>query len=176
MEENKVSKEYMTVGTIVNTHGIKGEIRVMPMTSDSSRFDYLLYTVIAVEGKLKEFRVSSVRYHKQFVLLKLHGIDTVEDAEKLKGLELLVDRKNAKPLDEDEYFMCDLVGLKVYEEDKFLGELTDVLETGSNDVYIVTAADKKELLIPALKSVILEVDLENSKMQVKLPEGLLDEV
>jgi len=172
----KKERDYLAVGKIVNTHGIRGELRVIPMTSDISRFDYLLYTWIRVDGKLKEYRVSKVRYHKQFVLVKLQGVDSMTDAEALKGCELLVDRQNARPLEEDEYFICDLIGMKVYEEDRLLGELTEVLETGSNDVYVVTGEDKKEILVPALKQVVTLVDLKNKSMQVKLPEGLLDEV
>lgn len=172
----KKEKDFLAVGKIVNTHGVKGEVRVIPMTSDVSRFDYLLYTWIKVDGKLREFRVTQVRYHKQFVLVKLQGVNNMTDAEALKGCELLVDREHARPLEEDEYFICDLIGMQVYEGDKLLGELTDVLETGSNDVYVVTDSNKKEILIPALKSVVTEVDMEHKRMQVILPEGLLDEV
>jgi len=173
--ENK-ERDFLAVGKIVNTHGVRGELRVIPMTSDISRFDYLLYTWIRTDEKLREYRVSKVRYHKQFVLVKLQGIDTMTDAEALKGCELLVDRQHARPLEEDEYFICDLIGLKVYEDERLLGELTEVLETGSNDVYVVTGEDGKEILVPALKSVVTLVDLENGRMRVKLPEGLLDEV
>ena len=173
--ENR-ERDFLAIGKIVNTHGVRGELRVIPMTSDISRFDYLLYTWIRVEGKPREYRVSKVRYHKQFVLVKLQGIDNMTYAEALKGCELLVDRQNARPLEEDEYFICDLIGLMVYEGDKLLGELTEVLETGSNDVYVVTGEDRKEILVPALKSVVTQVDLKNRRMQVKLPEGLLDEV
>jgi len=170
-------KDFLAVGKIVNTHGVRGELRVIPMTSDISRFDYLLYTWIRVDGRLREYRVTKVRYHKQFVLVKLQGIDNMTDAETLKGCELLVDREHARPLEEDEYFICDIIGMQVYEGDQLLGELTDVLETGSNDVYVVTdRKTKKEILIPALKSVVTQVDLENKRMQVILPEGLLDEV
>ena len=145
--ENR-ERDFLAIGKIVNTHGVRGELRVIPMTSDISRFDYLLYTWIRVEGKPREYRVSKVRYHKQFVLVKLQGIDNMTDAEALKGCELLVDRQNARPLEEDEYFICDLIGLMVYEGDKLLGELTEVLETGSNDVYVVTGEDRKEILVP----------------------------
>jgi 16S rRNA processing protein RimM len=176
MITEKQDRDFLAVGKIVNTHGVKGELRVIPMTSDISRFDYLLYTWIKVDGQYREYRVTGVRYHKQFVLVKLQGVDNMTDAEALKGCELLVDRQHARPLDEDEYFICDIIGMKVYEDDRLLGELTEVLETGSNDVYVVTGENKKELLIPALKSVVTDVDLEKRIMHVKLPEGLLDEV
>ncbi|NMA67111.1 MAG: 16S rRNA processing protein RimM [Clostridiaceae bacterium] len=169
-------KEYLAIGKVVNTHGVKGEIRIIPLTSDLSRFDYLLFVNTEWEGKLKEFRVTSARFHKNFVLLKLKGIDTMDDAEKLKGQELLVERKHARKLEEDEYFICDIIGLEVFEDDVYLGVITDVLQTGGNDVYVVNNKEtKKEILIPAIKSVVLEVDLENKRMKVKLPEGL-DEI
>lgn len=173
-----MQNDYLAVGKVVNTHGVRGELKVMPMTSDNSRFDYLLYVTAQFEGKPKEFRVTSARLHKNFVLMRLQGIETMDDAEKLKGQELLVQRKNARPLEEDEFFICDILGLEVYEESQLLGTLIDVLETGSNDVYVIQNPDKgkKDLLLPALKSVILSVDIEGKRMQVKIPEGLVDEV
>ena len=168
--------DYLAVGKVINTHGVRGEIKVMPMTSDNSRFDYLLFVTVNWEGQPKEFRVLGARYHKNFVLLKLNGIDTMTDAEKLKGQELLVQRRNARKLEEDEYFICDIIGLKVYENDQFLGVVADVLETGSNDVYVIRNEGQEDLLLPALKSVVEEVDLEEKRMQVKVPEGLIDEV
>jgi 16S rRNA processing protein RimM len=100
----------------------------------------------------------------------------MDEAEKLKGMDLYVARKHAIELEEDEFFMADIIGLEVYEGEKRLGILTDILETGSNDVYIITDDNKKELLIPALKSVVKVIDIEERVMQVILPEGLTDEV
>jgi 16S rRNA processing protein RimM len=165
---------YLAVAKAVNTHGIKGEIKAIPLTSDISRFDYLLYINAFWEGKLTEFRVLRARYHKNFVILKLQGIDTMNDALKLKGQDLLIERKYAIELDEDEYFICDMIDVKVYEDNNFLGSIIDVLETGSNDVYVIKTPDNKELLLPALKSVVLDVDIGNKKMYVKVPEGLND--
>ena len=169
-------KDYLAVGKVVNTHGIKGELKVMPLTSDLSRFDYLLFVTALWEGKPKEFRVTGARIHKKSVLIKLSGIDTMDDAEKLKGQELLVERKHARELEEDEYFICDIIGLRVYEDDRLLGAITDVLETGSNDVYVVKNSNEKELLLPAIKSVIERIDIEGKRMQVRVPEGLRDDV
>ena len=168
--------DYLAVGRVINTHGVRGELKVMPLTSDVSRFDYLLYVTANWEGRPKEFRVLEARYHKNTVLLRLNGIDTMEDAEKLKGQELLVDREHARRLEEDEYFICDILGVEVYEGDRLLGVVTDVLETGGNDVYVVKGSGKKELLLPALKSVVETVDIKAKRMQVRVPEGLADEV
>ena len=168
--------DYLAVGKVVNVHGVRGELRVLPITSDLSRFDYLLFVTTNWEGKPKEFRVTGTRLFKNLVLLKLNGINNRDDAEKLKSQELLVERKHARPLEEDEYFICDIIGVEVYEDDTCLGTLEDVLETGSNDVYIIKKPDGKELLLPALKSVVEKVDIEEKRMQVKIPEGLLDEI
>jgi len=168
--------EYLAVGKVVNTHGVKGELKVMPLTSDLSRFDYLLSVTVNQEGNFKEYRVKNCRIHKNFVLISLNGVENMNEAEKFKGLELLVHRRHAKPLEEDEFFICDLIGMEVYEGDTLLGTLTDVFETGSNDVYVITGKNKNEILLPALKSVVEDVDLERRRMQVKVPEGLFDEV
>ncbi len=184
-------QEYLSVGCIVNTHGIRGELKVLPSTSDVDRFEYLYSFLVDTSpgsaGKgdriapdartpLKEYKVESVRYHKNAVLLKLHGVDDMTSAEALKGREMWIPREEARELEEDEWFICDLIGMTVRENGFVLGTLTEVLETGSNDVYIVKDAQNREILIPALKDVILDVDLEAKLMEVKLPEGLLDEV
>lgn len=169
--------DYLAVGKVVNTHGIKGELKVMPLTSDLTRFDYLKFVTAKWDGELREFRVTGARLHKNTVLIKLKGIDTMNDAEKLKGEELWVERRHARILEEDEYFICDIIGLNVYEDDKFIGVVTDVLETGSNDVYVVKNDDtQKEILLPALKSVVISVDIEGRRMDVKIPEGLTDDL
>lgn len=168
--------DYLIVGKVVNTHGVKGELKVNPITSDLARFDYLSFVSVKNEGEFVEYRVLSRRHHKGFVLMVLKDIDTLEDAEKLKGMDLYVARKHAIKLEEDEFFMADIIGLEVYEGAKKLGKLTDIIETGSNDVYIVTDENKKELLIPALKSVVQSIDIEKKIIQVTLPEGLIDEV
>lgn len=171
-----MTKDYLAVGKVINTHGIKGELKVMPITTDLSRFDYLLFVTANYEGAYKEFRVSKCRIHKGFVLISLKGIDTMDDAEKLKGQDLLVQRKHAIQLEEDEFFICDIIGIDVYEDEKLLGKLTDVLETGSNDVYVIIGENKKEILIPALKTVVENVDIKGKRMQVRLPEGLIDDI
>lgn len=184
-------QDYLSVGCMINTHGIKGEIKVNPSTSDVSRFEYLYRVKVDMSpsgaGKgdrvspdkntpLKEYFVEGVRFHQSNVLLKLRGVDTLTDAEFFKGREIWIAREDARRLDDDEWFICDLIGLKVREDGIELGKLTDVIQTGSNDVYVVRNADGKEILIPSIKNVILTVDTVGGTMDVKLPEGLLDEV
>lgn len=166
--------EYLTVGIISNTHGVRGELKVIPTTSDISRFDYLKIVWVEKDGRLTEYFVDNVRYHKNFVLIKLHGIDTMDEANEFKNCYLKVDRKNARPLDENEFFIVDLLDCDVYEENVFLGKVTDVLQTGSNDVYVVNGDKYGEILIPALEDVVTEVDIKNKKIRVVLPEGLIE--
>lgn len=123
----------------------------------------------------KLLTISSVKFFKQFVILKFKEFDNINDVEPFRKKSLLVTRDQAVPLEEDEYFIADLIGLRVItDEDKVLGELTDVLETGANDVYQVTDENGKEILLPAIKDCILSVDLEKGEMKVHILEGLLD--
>jgi len=167
-------EEYLTVGKIINTHGVRGELKVMPLTSDITRFDYLKLVWLEENKKLTEYFVEKARYHKHFVLLTLRGIDTMDKAAALKDCYLKVNRKHARPLEENEYFIVDLIGCRVYENEEFLGTVTDVLQTGSNDVYVTEGGKYGEVLIPALEQVIRSVDVANKRIDVVLPEGLVD--
>lgn len=166
-------EQMFTIGKIVNTHGVKGEVRVLPSTDDVKRFGKL--KEVKVENRtMTTYEIETVRYHKNFVLLKFKGIDTMTEAELLKNSLLKIDRKDALPLKKDEYYQCDLYGLRVVTDTgRDLGKLTDILMTGSNDVYVVRN-EEKEILIPAIKQCILKVDLEAGEMLVHLLEGLED--
>ncbi|MGB7604077.1 MAG: ribosome maturation factor RimM [Lutisporaceae bacterium] len=165
--------EYLSIGQIVNTHGIQGEIKVYPLTNDITRFEKLKEVYIEAKDEIKKYPVKSVKYLKNTVIMKLEGIDTMNDAEKLKELYLKVGRWDAVPLPKDTFFICDIVDSEVYDiRIGLLGKLTNVIQTGSNDVYVVMQ-DKKEILIPALKTIVKEIDLKNKKITVDLPEGLI---
>lgn len=167
--------DYFVIGDIVNTQGIKGEVRVIPCTDDESRFELLDSIFVEQKGKMKEFNIENVRYHKQFVLLKLEGIDDMTAAEKLKGSVVKIPPEDALPLEEGEYYIRDLYDMEVFtDEGEKLGILSDILFTGANDVYVVKAEKGKDILIPAIKECILDVDVENKKMTVKLLKGLRD--
>ena len=167
--------EYLVVGQLVNTHGVKGEMKATALTDDPQRFNKLKWVYIDKNGQLVKYSISGVKFFKQFVILKFENIDCIEEAEKLKGLFMKVDRANAVKLPKDSFFITDILGMKVYDENNsLLGQLADVIQTGSNDVYIVKSEDGKELLIPALKSVVKEISLEDGKISVILPKGLLD--
>lgn len=169
---------YLDIGKIVNTHGVKGELKVLPLTDNPQRYSILRDLFIDNNGILEKYSVQSVRYHKGFVLLKLKEIQTMTEAAKFKNKFIKIDRKDAIRLPEDTYFICDIIGLQVFDAfGKELGYIESVFQTGSNDVYVIKPQDKnkKEILIPAIKSVIKHIDIENKRMLVELPEGLLED-
>lgn len=169
-----MTENYFIIGDIVNTQGIKGEVRVMPCVDDVKRFELLDRVYIDKKNKITEYQVEKIRYHKQFVLMKLKGIDDMTTAENLlKGSIVKITEDMAIPCEEDEYYVRDLYDMAVFTDDgEELGTITDVLFTGANDVYVITPKKGKDILIPAIKQVVLNVDVENKKMIVKLLEGL----
>lgn len=168
-------EDLLQVGIISSTHGIRGEVKIFPTTDDAGRFKKLK-EVILDDGKEQILmQVEGVKFFKQFVIAKFKGYDNINDIEKYKGKSLFVTRENAVTLGKDEYFIADLIGILVENEDgSFQGILKDVLETGANDVYIVQSKEGKEVLIPAIKDCILSVDLDSNKMKVHLLDGLLN--
>ena len=168
-------EDLLQVGIITSTHGVRGEVKVYPTTDDPRRFRRLKEVVLDTGKKKMNLEIEGVKFFKQFVILKFKGLDNINDIEKYRQKSLYVTRKNAVRLQRDEYFIADLIGLKVQDEDgKELGTVKDVIETGANDVYEVEMADGKSLLLPAIKQCILNVDVENGTMQVHVLEGLLD--
>ena len=168
-------EDLLQVGIITSTHGVRGEVKVYPTTDDPRRFRRLKEVVLDTGKEKMNLEIEGVKFFKQFVILKFKGLDNINDIEKYRQKSLYVNRKNAVRLQRDEYFIADLIGLKVQDEDgKELGTVKDVIETGANDVYEVEMADGKSLLLPAIKQCILNVDVENGTMQVYVLEGLLD--
>ena len=168
-------EDLLQVGIITSTHGVRGEVKVYPTTDDPRRFRRLKEVVLDTGKEKMNLEIEGVKFFKQFVILKFKGLDNINDIEKYRQKSLYVTRKNAVRLQRDEYFIADLIGLKVQDEDgKELGTVKDVIETGANDVYEVEMADGKSLLLPAINQCILNVDVENGTMQVYVLEGLLD--
>ena len=166
-------EQFLQVGVISSTHGIRGEVKVFPTTDDPSRFKKLK-KVLLDEGKERlELEVQSVKFFKQFVIVKFKGIDNINDIEKYKGKGLFVPREDAVPLDEDEYYIADLIGMEVFTGDGHFGVVKDVMETGANEVYIVESDDHGEVLIPAIRQCVLDVNVEEKKMLVRLLDGLI---
>lgn len=168
-------EDLLQVGIITSTHGVRGEVKVYPTTDDPRRFRRLKEVVLDTGREKLNLEIEGVKFFKQFVILKFKGLDNINDIEKYRQKSLYVTRKNAVRLQRDEYFIADLIGLKVQDEDGTeLGTVKDVIETGANDVYEVEMADGRSLLLPAIKQCILNVDVENGMMQVHILEGLLD--
>ncbi len=161
------------IGVITSTHGVKGEVKVYPTTDDVKRFKSLKQ-VVADTGKEKlTLHVSGVKFFKQFVILKFEEYNSINETEFLRQAKLIVGRNDAIPLKKDEYYIADLIGIKcVTDTGEELGTLKDVLETGANDVYIIDSG-KDEILIPAIKDCILDIDVENGIMKIHLLEGLI---
>ena len=127
--------EYIEIGQIVNTNGLKGVVKVNPFTDDISKFEELKYIYIQLKSELKKVKIEQVRYNKNQVLLKLEGIDSIEEAEKYRNFYLKIEKKSQEELGEDTYYIVDLIGINVYSEnDEYLGTIEDVFPTGSNDV------------------------------------------
>lgn len=167
-------EQLLQVGVISSTHGVRGEVKVFPTTDDVKRFKRLKQVILDTGREHKLLEIEGVKFFKQFVILKFKGIDNINDIEKYKGKSLWVDRANAVRLRKNEYFIADMIGLTVYTEDgEEFGTLRDVLETGANDVYIIDSLKHGEVLVPAIKQCILDVDIENGKMTIHLMEGLV---
>ncbi len=167
-------EELLQVGVITQTHGVHGEVKVLPTTDDAKRFKKLKQVILDDGREQQTLEIESARFFKQFVLLKFRGYDTPEEMEKYKGATLWVERKDAVPLQEDEYFIADLVGLSVVTDTgEELGTLTDVIPTGANDVYAVSSQQYGEVLVPAIRDCILHVDLETGQMMIHLLDGLI---
>ena len=164
----------LEIGQIVNTFGIKGMVKVKPFTDDIKRFDYLEKIYIEKNNTQKEYEIEEVKYHKDMVLIKFKGVDTVEQAELLRNAYLTISRDSAEKLEEGRYYIVDMLGLEVYtDEQVLLGTLDDIFNTGSNDIYVVKDKQGKQILLPAIQDVIKQIDMENRKMIVHLLPGLV---
>ncbi len=166
-------EQFLQVGVISSTHGIRGEVKVFPTTDDPARFKKLKKVLLETGKEQLELEVQSVKFFKQFVIVKFKGIDNINDIERYKGKSLLIPREDAVPLKKDEYYIADLIGMEVLTEEGHFGVLKDVMETGANEVYIVESDEHGEVLIPAIRQCILDVDVEEKKMKIRLMDGLV---
>jgi 16S rRNA processing protein RimM len=168
------NQDLFQVGVITTPHGVRGEVKVYPTTDDVKRFSDLEEVIVQVGKEQRVMHVTSVKYIKQMVILALKEISDRNEAELLRQAPILVTRENAVHLEEGEYFIADLIGLTIVDDNgNQLGILTDVIQTGANDVY-VCKMENRELLLPAIKECILDTDLESKTMTVHLMKGLLD--
>lgn len=169
-----MKKEKLEVGQIVNTFGIKGFVKIYPYVDDISRFDDLKYVYVKNKKFENELQIEEVKYQKNMVLIKFKGIESVEQAEKLKNSIVEIDRKDAIPLEEGQYFIADLLGLDVFlDTGEKLGVLEDIYNTGSSDIYVVKNELGKQFLLPYIDEVIKEINLEKERITVHIIEGLI---
>lgn len=162
----------LEVGKITNTHGLKGEVKFIPWTNSPEDFESIKNVYLLDNTKLT---VKSIKYQKNNLILKLGGIDSIEAAEKLKGCVVTAERSELAEIEDGEYYIADLIGLQVYEDTgEVLGIISDVFNTGANDIYEVKRDGKKPLLLPVIDSVVKEIDVEKGRVTVHLLEGLLD--
>lgn len=168
-------EEMVAIGKIVGTFGFKGTVKIAPLTDFPERFKKLKKVRLCGEKIDKEMEIEEAKAHNNLYLLKFKGIETKEEALKYKNVLLMIDESEVYPLPEGYYYHFQLKGLKVYAEEKgYIGELTEILETGANDVYVVVSEEYGEILLPAIESVIKDIDLKENKMCIKLLPGLID--
>lgn len=165
--------EYISIGQIVNTYGVKGELKVYPLTDDIRRFDKVKIVYIEENQGLYKYEIQHIKYLNNIVIVKFKNVEDIESAEKFRNKYIKVHRNDAVKLPEDSFFVCDIIDTDVFTvEGEPLGKVYDVIQTGSNDVFVVKTEDK-EILIPALKTIFKEIDIIKGRIVVKLPEGLI---
>ena len=168
-------EKLLQVGVISSTHGVRGEVKVFPTTDQVQRFKKLKEVILDTGSGQQVLKIESVKFFKQFAILKFEHYDNINDIEKYKGKSLYVTRENAVKLQKDEYFIADLIGLKVLtDEGEEFGTVKDILQTAANDVYLIEGPEGKEYLFPSIKECILNVDLESGTVTVHIMDGLLD--
>ena len=166
-------EDLLQVGVITTTHGVRGEVKVFPTTDDPARFKKLKNVVLDTGREKIDLEIAGVKFFKNMVILKFKGIDNINDVEKYRKKSLYVTRENAVKLKKNEYFIADLIGLKAEsEEGEDLGSLSDVLQTGANDVYVLSKEGSDDILLPAIRECVKEVDLDNGEITVHLLPGL----
>lgn len=167
-------EDLLKVGVITTTHGVRGEVKVYPTTDEPERFLELDYVLLDTGRELRKLEIKNVKFFKNLVILKFKGVDNINDIEKYKGRDLWIPREEGQELEEDEYYIADLLGMSVVLEDgQEFGTLKDVMETGANDVYVVEDTKGEEILLPAIKECILDVDVEKNVMTIHLMKGLI---
>ena len=167
-------EDLFKVGIITTTHGVHGEVKVYPTTDDMRRFKKLKSVILKTPKESKEMEIESVKFFKNLAILKFKGLDNMNDVEGLRNAELYVDRKNAVRLNKDEYFIADLIGIKVLsDDDKYKGTISDVLSGSANDVYVCDIDGVGEVLLPAIKECIKEVDFDEGVLRFHMMDGLI---
>lgn len=169
-----MKQEYFEIGQIVNTFGIKGFVKIVPFTDDMERFEELRSVLVVKQKQLIEMEIEEVKYHKNLVLVKFKGIEDINMAEKYKGCYIKIKREDARKLPKDTYFIADLIGISVYDDaGNLLGKVDDIFNNKSHDIYVIKDDLGKQILLPSIKEVIKDVDVDNGKIIVHLIDGLV---
>ena len=169
-----MKQEYFEVGQIVNTFGIKGFVKVNPLTDDVKRFEELESVFVVKNKELIEMKIEEIKYHKNMVLIKFKGIKDINMAEKYKGCYIKIKRENARKLPKDTYFIADLIGMQVYDEQgNLLGKVNDIYNNKVHDIYVIKDDLGKQILLPSTKEIIKQIDVENDRIVVHLIDGLV---
>ena len=167
-------EERLRVGVITSPHGIHGEVKIFPTTDDPERFKKLKKVIIDTHKEQKEMEIGGIKFFKNMVIATLSGIEDRTQAEKYRSADILIEREDALPLGEDEYYICDIIGSTVTTDDgTVLGTLEDVLTSCANDVYVVKRDNGKEILIPSTKECVLSIDLNSKNIVVHLLKGMI---
>lgn len=164
--------EFLEVGKIINTHGLRGDVKVIPWTDMPEDFEEIPVVYIRKKNDNEQLTVSKIKYQKNNLIVKFKELNNINQAEKYKGLVLYANREDLWELEEGVYYIADLIGLDVYDESGKIGVLADVFNTGANDIYEVRREGKKNLLLPVIDEVVREIDLENKRITVHVMEGL----
>lgn len=166
--------DYIKVGRIINTHGIKGELKIIPLTDNIDRFDDLKTSYLG-DNKIK-VEIDKVKYHKGFVIVKFKEYNNINDVIKYKDDFIYIDENDKVELPEDHYFIFDIVGCIVYDtEQNKIGKVTEVIQSVSNDVYVVKDIENyRDYLIPAVKEFVVEIDIENKTIIIDPIEGMIE--
>ena len=169
-----MKQSFFEIGQIVNTFGIKGFVKINPFTDDLERFEELKSVFVVKNKELIEMQIEEVKFHKHLVLVKFKGIEDINMAEKYKGCYIKIKRENARKLPEGTYFIADLIGIKVYDEDgNLLGKVDDIYNNKSTDIYVIKDDLGKQILLPSTKEVIKQIDVDNDRIVVHLIDGLV---
>ncbi len=169
-----MSQEFIIIGKVVSTQGNKGEVNVLPLTDSINRFKKLDTVFLGNNHSKTIIDIEKIRIQKDMVVLKVKDINNIEEAKTIVGSFLEVERKNAVKLPKDTYFIFEIIGLEVYDENNlFMGRIENVISTGSNDVYIVKGKNKKELFIPAIREVVKDINLEKKRITINIVDGLI---
>ena len=167
-------EDRLRVGVITSPHGIRGEVKIFPTTDDPERFKKLKKVIIDTHKEQKEMEIGGIKFFKNMVIATLSGIEDRTQAEKYRSADILIEREDALPLGEDEYYICDILGFTVTNDDgTVLGTLEDVLTSCANDVYVVKRDNGKEILIPSTKECVLSIDLNSKNIVVHLLKGMI---